>query len=266
MTVLPLTVAPQPYEAWPGYLAGVASTLHCRTEDLGAQLGLRTTGRWPAHHGITLDPDRTQHAATALGLRPSDVTAMHLQRWDGTALNIQDITGAGRRSWPIVPLSWTHLTRPRPCTACQAVGHEDLHQYLPWITHCTHHATSPTDPSGSSQPAHQLDELLEAETAIFAGEAVPAQLALRCWLEATILIAASRMRQDWRTPPTADEAEHWLNEAAEIAAASNYDDARAATRRALEQPAVRAGRYAQASLYGAPLRNLIDDVLARWRH
>lgn len=143
MTVLPLTVAPQPYDAWPGYLARVASTLHCRTEDLGAHLGLRTTGRWPAHHGVTLDPNRTQHAARALGLRPSDVTAMHLQRWDGTALDIQDITGAGPRSWPIVPLSWTRLTRPRPCAPCQAVvGHEDLHQYL----------GSPTAPTTEHRP------------------------------------------------------------------------------------------------------------------
>lgn len=97
----------------------------------------------------------------------------------------------------------------------------------------------PNEASGNPGAIHEA-----AGTASFAGESVPAPLALRCWLEAAILSATSRTRQDWRTPPTAAEAEHWLNEAAEIAAAPNYDDASAATRRALEQPAVRAGRYA----------------------
>lgn len=266
MTVLPIRVAPAPYEAWPGYLARVASTLHCRTEDLGAQLGLRTTGRWPAHHGITLDPARTLYAATALGLHPSEVTAMHLQRWDGIALDSQAITHARPRPWPLVPLSWTYLARPRPCATCHLIGHEDLHHYLPWIAHCTRHATPPTtDPPGSSQPARRLHELLEAGTAIFAGESVPARVALRSWLEAAILIAASHGRQDWRTPPTAAEAAHWLDEAAAIAAAPSYYDARDAIQRILEQRADRAIQYTRPQLYGAALRNLIDDTLASWR-
>ena len=71
MTPLPIVTQPEPDESWRSYLARVATLYHCTSETLGAHLGLRDTGRWPAHHGITLDSDRTRHAADILGLDPA---------------------------------------------------------------------------------------------------------------------------------------------------------------------------------------------------
>ena len=208
MTPLPIVTQPEPDESWRSYLARVATAYHCTSETLGAHLGLRDAGRWPAHHGITLDSDRTRHAADILGLDPAQVTAMHLQRWDGIAIDIAALTGAAPRHWKIVPLSWTYLTHPRPCPDCLPQdGFEHLSWYLP-LGHRTRHATllGPGDDEvrrSSSPAARTVDllRLLNADFANFAGEALQAPTALRAWLEAAVLVAASEARTDWRAPP-----------------------------------------------------------------
>lgn len=272
MTPLPIVTQPEPDESWRSYLARVATLYHCTSETLGAHLGLRDTGRWPAHHGITLDSDRTRHAADILGLDPAQVTAMHLQRWDGIAIDIAALTGAAPRRWKIVPLSWTYLTHPRPCPDCLPQdGFEHLSWYLPWVTHCTRHATllGPGDDEvrrSSSPAARTVDllRLLNADFANFADEAVQAPTALRAWLEAAVLVAASEARTDWRTPPSAADADRWLSQASAIALADTREDAEAEVRQVIQQPSVRAGRYARANLYSPPMRDLIDSALARW--
>lgn len=267
MTALPVTITPRVNEAWAGYLARVAARYRCRVEDLGRHLGLRNNNRWPAHHGITLDQNLTERVSEKLGLQPGQVTAMHLQRWDGTALAIGAIVGVRSRPWPIVPLSWTYLTHPRRCTSCRAEDHIDLTWHLPWITHCTRH--------GAALDSHQLTStglvrntallhLLDQPTATFAGERIPASTALRAWLETALLIAASQARPNWRTPPTSAEADHWLSHASQIASANSPEEAVGQVLSTINERSVRASRYTQANLYSPPLRNLIDDALARW--
>lgn len=196
---------------------------------------------------------------------------MHLARWDGTALHLGAITGHGPRPWPLVPLSWTYLAHPRTCIACNRDGHELLYSYLPWITCCPHHDQPLTDPSGpppgdprTVRRNRQLVALLDEPTGKFAGQQVTAAVALRSWLECAVLIAAAEGRQDWRSPPTATAAGQWLTRAADIADAPTIHDAEQLLRPVIRRPTVRAGRYAQASLYGPPIRNLIDSLNARW--
>jgi hypothetical protein len=105
--------------------------------------------------------------------------------------------------------------------------------------------------------------LLTAPTAVFAGQEVPATTALRAWLECAILIAATQ-HPDWRTSPTAQTAHRWLSCAEPIATASTTHQAEALLKPIIRNPRVSAGRYAQASLYSPPMRNLIDSINARW--
>lgn len=267
---LPIPLEPQYDESWRSYLDRVATFYRCTTDALGNHLGLRPRGRWPADHGITLDPAPTEHVAALLGLTPTQVTAMHPARWDGHALQISAITKQAPHAWPIVPISWTYLRRPRACNECAAQpGYHRLTWHLPWVTHCAEHSVElhepgPTTNSQSEGPRRTglLLDLLTAPTAAFAGEVVPASTALRAWLECAILTAAAE-RPDWRTPPTAQTANRWLNHATPIAMATTRE-AEELLKPIIDNPRIRASRYAQASLYSPPMRNLIDSVLARW--
>ncbi len=271
MSPLPLIVRPQPEESWRSYLDRVARLYCCTTEALGDHLGLRPNRRWSASHGITLDPALTEHVATRLGLTPDQITEMHPARWDGRALQISAITKQAPHAWPIVPINWTYLRQPRACEACVAQhGYRRLTWHLPWATHCVEHSVELHEPeettksqSDDAQRTALLLNLLTAPTAVFAGQEVPAATALRAWLECAILIAAEQ-HPDWRTPPTAHTAHRWLSRAELIAAASTPHDAEALLKPILRKPQITAGRYAQASLYSPPMRNLIDSINARW--
>ena len=270
MTPLPLTFEPQPDEAWRSYLYRVAKSYRCTTDALGDHLGLKPTGRWPADHGITLDPALTEHVATQLGLTPAQITAMHPARWDGHALQISAITKQAPHAWPIVPISWTYLRQPRTCDECIAqYGYQRLTWHLPWATHCPEHSallSAPHELDGASDGKRRTStmlKLLTETTGSFAGEEAPAPTVLRAWLECAILTAATE-RPDWRTPPTAQTASRWLGYAEPIAMATTTHQAEKLLKPIIENPQVRAGRYAQASLYSPPMRNLIDSVHARW--
>ena len=59
-------------------------------------------------------------------------------------------------------------------------------------------------------------------------------------------------------------ADRWLSHASQIAFANSPEDAVGQVRSTINERSIRASRYAQANLYSPPLRNLIDDALARW--
>jgi len=268
---LPIPLQPRDDESWRSYLDRVAKFYGCTTESLGTHLGLRPNQRWPAEHGITLGPALTEHVAAQLGLTPTQVTAMHPARWDGHALQTSAITKQTSHAWPIVPINWTYLRQPRTCEDCVTQhGYHRLTWHLPWVTHCIEHSMQLHEPretanapgDGARRTALLLN-LLTAPTAVFAGQVVPASTALRAWLECAILIAATQ-HPDWRTSPTAQTAHRWLSCAEPIATASTTHQAEALLKPIIRNPRVSAGRYAQASLYSPPMRNLIDSINARW--
>lgn len=270
MSRLPLTIKPQPDESWRSYLDRVAKSYRCTTDALGNHLGLRPRGRWPADHGITLGSALTEHVAIQLGLEPTRVTAMHPARWDGHALQVTAITKQAPHAWHIVPISWTYLRQPRTCNECVSqYGYRRLTWHLPWVTHCVEHSVQLNEPGETSNDTGDdvrrtaiLLGLLAAEMACFAGQSAPGTTVLRAWLECAILTAAAE-RPDWRTPPTAQTANRWLSYATPIAMATTRE-AEELLKPVIDNPRVRASRYAQASLYSPPMRNLIDSVLARW--
>lgn len=270
MSRLPLTIEPQPDESWRSYLERVATFYRCTTDAFGNHLGLRPRGRWPADHGITLGPALTGRVAALLGLEPTQVTAMHPARWDGHALQISAITKQAPHTWHIVPISWTYLRQPRTCDQCVSqYGYRRLSWHLPWVTHCIEHSAqlhepgeAGNDPGDGAPRTALLLGLLTAPTAVFAGQVAPATAVLRAWLECAILIASAE-RPDWRTPPTAQTANRWLGDAAPIAMTTTRE-AEELLKPVIDNPRVRASRYAQASLYSPPMRNLLDSMHARW--
>lgn len=237
---------------------------------LGNHLRLRSSGRWPADHGIALDPTLTQHVATQLGLDPT-VTAMRRARWDGHTLQISAITKQAPHAWPIVPISWTYLRQPRTCDECVSqYGYRRLTWHRPWMTDCVEHAVrlhelgeGGNNPGDDVRRTAMLLGLLAAPTAVFASQSAPSTTVLRAWLECTLLTAATE-RPDWRTPPTAQTANRWLSYATPIVMATTTREAEELLKPIIDNPQVRASRYSQASLYSPPMRNLIDSVLARW--
>lgn len=268
---LPIPVQLSTDESWRSYLNRVAKVYCCTAETLGGHLGLRPNRRWPASHGITLDPALTEHVATQLALPPNQITEMHPARWDGRALQISAITKQTPHAWPIVPINWTYLRQPRTCEACVTqYGYQRMTWHLPWVTHCVEHSVQlhelaeiRNNPGDGARRTALLLNLLNTPTAVFAGQEVPSETALRAWLECTILIAAAQ-HPDWRTPPTAHTAHRWLSSAETIAAVGTAHQAEALLKPIIRNPQISAGRYAQASLYSPPMRNPVDSINARW--
>lgn len=142
MSRLPLALDPEPDETWHSYLTRRAAQHSCTVTELADHIGLRIDGRWPAYHGVILDPGRTDAVAPVLGLTPAQVQDTHLASYDQRAFDLASLRGTPGidTTRKTVQRSWVHLAGSSYCPACLAVdGSWRLAWRIPWITACLEH-------------------------------------------------------------------------------------------------------------------------------
>lgn len=144
MTPLPLRVAPQPDEAWHGYLTRTAAQYDANVSTLADRIGLRRFCRWPGYHGVLLDAQTASATAEELNLQAAQVKRMQLASLDQAAFDLSGLDTRHRHRMAatqrVTNQGWVFLAGGRYCPAClQDDGVWRLEWRIPWITTCTHH-------------------------------------------------------------------------------------------------------------------------------
>lgn len=121
---LPLVLEPAEGESIHSWLTRWAANTECPPGVLATHLGLPRREGWTAGvrvicYGIVVSKAHCAKAATAAGLEPDAVEAMHLQRFDRTALDLTCLDWTDERTVPAAARSqWFIPYSSRACPAC----------------------------------------------------------------------------------------------------------------------------------------------------
>lgn len=137
---LPVTVALEPGEALDGYLERVAAANHLPTSTLHGMIRSRAATRF-----LMLRPaaDLVATLNQLLGLTPSQVTASTLECFDGTALDLRDLTAADRYTYRhVAARGWAAAHGSQICPKCLAdQGIWKVRWRTPYSAICVNHGT-----------------------------------------------------------------------------------------------------------------------------